>query len=130
MFEQTVFVNTKIPWFDIVAVGFMQAPGPYVVQDYSSAVSKYVVKNRGNLGVHINGLIIIAAVVSPGFSDDARLWVSETPPSYTIWWDRIEFPVLIDSTAHQIFYYQKPRGRPEALCRRARAHSDKWFSFQ
>jgi len=128
--EQTVYLDVKVPWFDIAAVTYMEMTSPSAVQDYLSYVSKYIVKNRHALGLRINGLITIAAIVSQRLGDETKLWISETPPPYSEWWARLGFPVLVELTDQQIFYYRKPRGRPEQLCNRARTLSDKWFSFQ
>ena len=107
----------------------MQRPSPDVAREYSSFVMKYVAKNRRSLHVRFNGLVSIAAMISSGFGDDTKQSIVETSPSYSETWARLEFPVLVDIGNHQIFYYQKPRGRQEWLCERARTLCDKWFGF-
>ncbi len=126
----TLKMGAKVPWSNVVAVSSIEAPSPDAVRDYSSFVAKYALENRKSLGAHRNDLTTIAVIVSSSFRDDTKQWVRESSPSYSLMWDRVEFPVLVEFGSREITYYAKTPFRNGNLYQSLRSFSDKWFGPQ
>jgi hypothetical protein len=68
---------------------------------------KYVLGNKREFGVGGGDLSTISVIVAEAFSDDVKKWVSETTPNRSVVKDRFEFPVLVETSSRQIFYFNK-----------------------
>jgi hypothetical protein len=77
------------------------------VQDYSSRSTKYALDNRDSLLPRGFGgsLLSVPVIVSNDFTDELKKWITET--SAEKHWSAFEFPVLISTEAHQIFYCKR-----------------------
>lgn len=132
--EATLRIGAVVSYADVVALCSSSIQDPDGIRLYSSTVARYVLDNRHALGVRRNSFATIAGIVAPNFPDSTKQWVSETSPKYSSWWDRAEFPVLIELDSRQITYFTGSPSwhyvSPNSLYRILRTNCDKWLGFQ
>jgi hypothetical protein len=75
--------------------------------DFSSFVMKYVLDNKRDFGVGGGDLCTISIMAAEAFNDEVKNWVLENTPNRSIIQDRFEFPVLVETSSREIFYFKK-----------------------